>query len=381
MLSLATSVQDDDVTLAANTEIIERSRAREARLARPARVGLGDAWTTGLVSDISIERHPDVLAADVILMYWVGQGFLSSSQIGALMKSGKPLVWRLSDMWAFTGGCHYSHGCRRYVQRCGGCPQLRNPSRVDISTIGWWRKRLAWDVRRLTVLCPSNWMASCARASSLFSKADLRVIATGVDTQVFVPHDKAAARAALGLPVDQPLILFAAADGLAARRKGGHLVEDILRHLKDLAGLLSPGVALLGTDTAPELPLATYALGRIQEDSLLALAYGAADLFVAPYLEDNLPNTVIEAMACGLPVVAFDIGGVGDAVRTGANGITVPVGDVAAMGSAIFSLLQDKDVLQTYADESRRLACQRFDLSTQTQRYGELLKELVDQRQ
>ena len=380
MLSLWQDVEDPDVQIVAPAPVIERSRTIEAKLARPARVGLGDAWSTGLYSVIPVDRHPAVQAADAIMMYWVGQGFLSSGHIGALMRMKKPIVWRLSDMWAFTGGCHYSHGCLGYQRQCGNCPQLRNASRLDVSRIGWWRKRIAWNRRHLTVICPSRWMANCAKDSSLLSKADVRVISTGIDTNVFRPIDRRLARAQLDLPLDRPLILFVAADGLAAKRKGGHLVPDILTHLKGLTHGREPAVLLLGAETAPDLPLEAIAMGIVQDEARMALVYAAADVFVAPYLEDNLPNTVLEAMSCGAPVVTFDIGGTADAIRPGVNGIAVPVGDSFALAKAVDRLLVADEERVSFGLRAREIACSDFNLRTQASVYDRLLQELIEQR-
>ena len=212
------------------------------------------------------------------------------------------------------------------------------------------------------------------------ASADVRVIATGVDTSLFRPVEHATARASLGLPADRPLILFVAADGLAAKRKGGHLVADILMRLKQLMRPNEPAVLLLGTDTAPDLPLDTFVMGRLRDEARMALIYAAANVFVAPYLEDNLPNTVLEAIACGTPVVAFDIGGTADVVRHGVNGFTVPSGDVGAMAASVARLLMNGEERYTLGQKAREIACAEFDLRRQAGAYCALLQELVNAR-
>jgi len=124
------------------------------------------------------ERFASVHEADVVAIYWVNGGFIAPE---SLMAINKPVVWRLSDVWPFTGGCHYPGSCKRFQNQCGDCPQLRQPEPKDATHRLWKRKRDAWGALNLTVVAPSNWMARLARNSSLFASRRIEVIPTGID--------------------------------------------------------------------------------------------------------------------------------------------------------------------------------------------------------
>ena len=155
--------------------------------------------------------------------------FLAPGQLRAL--KGKPVVWRLSDTWPFTGGCHYPGDCRRYEERCGRCPQLGSRHDRDVTRQGWSARARAYADLDLTVAAPSRWIADCAGASSLFARRPIEVIPTGVDTGLFRPMDRAAARSTLGLPPDRDLILFDAPGATDDPRKGYAQLLAALRAL------------------------------------------------------------------------------------------------------------------------------------------------------
>ncbi|MDP5337685.1 MAG: glycosyltransferase, partial [Nodularia sp. (in: cyanobacteria)] len=142
----------------------------------------------------SLQWLPDQLAAqiaqsnpDVINLHWINGGYL---RIETLAKFKKPIVWTLHDMWAFTGGCHYSGGCDKYTKSCGACPQLGSQREGDISRWIWQRKAKAWENINLTIVTPSLWLADCARKSILFQNLRIEVIPNGLDTEVYKPIDK-----------------------------------------------------------------------------------------------------------------------------------------------------------------------------------------------
>jgi len=383
VLTLSSSSDDPDVHVVGRSTLDERlrrdlSQKLEGIVSRYARPSPGNVWTSGLFGSLRAHAHPDVVGADVIVLYWVGSAFLSTAGIGQLLRLGKPVVWRLSDMWAFTGGCHYALGCDRYRERCGCCPQLRSSREFDLSRLGWQRKHAAWQTGALTVVCPSTWMAKCVRQSSLLASAGVRVIHTGVDVSLFRPFDRAVAREILGLPRDERIVL-AGASGLAfseGRKGGAYLLEAITRVR---ASVPNVHLALFGTTRKLE-GIPCTALGAIRDERLLALIYAAADLFVSTSLEDNLPNTILEALACGLPVVAFGIEGVLDAVHDGRTGFLCPPGDSEALASQISRCLLDNEGRLALGRNARDEALARFDGNRQGAAYAVLLDELRTRR-
>lgn len=322
----------------------------------------------------------EATSADVLSFYWIPRGLLGIAQVGRMLSLGKPCVWRLSDMWPFTGGCHYSGDCTSFQRGCGNCPQLRSRRARDLSSRLFASKREHWRTGNLTIVSPSRWMAEAAKRSPILANRNVRVIATGVDTDVFQPHDRNEARRALGLPLDRKLILFGADAALKDGRKGGSAVLDVMRRITT-QGNTGLGLVLFGTDTVPEgLPdaVSLHLMGTITNQTRLANLYAACDVFLAPSKQENLANTVLEAMACGTPVVAYALGGMVEAIEHGQTGLLATPGDNATLGEMTITLLTDDAMRRHFSDTSRARACTFFDLRTQTAKYIALYRELTD---
>ena len=161
---------------------------------------------------VDISSHQLIQQSDVIHLHWINFGFLSLNSLEKLFKTNKPVVWTLHDMWAFTGGCHYSGDCENYLNACGNCvPFLKNPSDTDLSNQVWQRKADIFKKSNFTVIACSEWLAQKARQSSLLQGKTILSIPNPIDTQVFYPIEKAIARKHFGLSPDKKYILFAAA--------------------------------------------------------------------------------------------------------------------------------------------------------------------------
>ena len=267
-------------------------------------------WSPGWFSLPGFASREVVRAADVLSLYWVNGGFLSVGQIGRLLALGKPVVWRLSDFWPMTGGCHHAGDCKGYEDACGGCPQLGSGARRDLS----WRLLRAkkrWPKGRLTIVSPSRWLADLARKSAVFQDCRIERITTGVDIDLFSPMAREAARERLGLPLDRKLILFGANNGVRNPKKGFSHLVDALSRLRALGNAEDVELVIFGGADRPSIPLPVHVMGSIHDETRKAALFSAVDVFATPSLEENLPNTVIEAMASGTPAVAFDVGGRG----------------------------------------------------------------------
>jgi len=317
------------------------------------------------------------LQPDVINLHWICNGFV---QIESIAKLNCPLVWTLHDMWPFTGGCHYSGDCRGYEHNCGTCPQLGSNTAWDLSRLTWQRKARAWRNISLTVVTPSRWLAQCARASTLFGQRRIEVIPYGIDTAVYKPLGQSYARDILNLPQSRFLILFGALNTTADRRKGYALLLSALQQLQTSYWNKSPELVLLGTEESNlenQTGFKTHCLGNLSDDVALALAYSAADTFVAPSLQDNLPNTVLEALACGTPSVAFNIGGMPDLIEHQANGYLAEPYRVEDLANGIAWILQDSDRHHKLSDRARQTVEQQFSLALQARRYADLYADVV----
>lgn len=322
------------------------------------------------------KRSSAVRDADVVALYWINGAFILPQWLSEIRK---PLVWRLSDVWPFTGGCHYPGGCNGFERACGKCPQLRQPAATDSSNRLWLRKQKAWQMLNLTIAAPSRWMAGLARRSSLFAGCRVEVIPTGVDLDRYRPGDRQAARARWGLPKDRLIILFGAMSPEDDPRKGYRELRDALKIVAS-SSLASRVLAVVFGNEAPlpeDVPVPAISLGRLQGDEDLVAAYNCADVVVVPSLEDNLPNVALEAIACGAPVVAFDVCGMPDIVRDGWNGRLANGGDSVGLGHALVEMLQASDSLMTMRSNARNHAEEKFSLSRQARSYLRLYESIL----
>lgn len=336
-------------------------------------------WSPGWHSLRDITRLPSVIAADVLALYWLPRGFLGIRQVGRLLSLGKPVVWRLSDMWPFTGGCHYSADCTAFERGCGRCPQLRSQREGDFSRRLFAAKVRRWRDGKLTVVSPSQWMAAAAARSPILQGRDIRVIPTGVDTRVFGTADAIQARHEFGLPIAQPLVLFGADAALRDSRKGGSSVVSVMRHLATQG--VSAGLVIFGASERPAgIPdvIPVHALGSITDEARLAKLYAACDVFLAPSKQENLANTVLEAMACGTPTVAFATGGMNEAIEHGCTGLLARVGDDGDLAAAVLAVLTDGPLRRDLAEGARARALHQFDLRTQAEKYIALYREKLE---
>ena len=317
------------------------------------------------------------ISPDIINLHWICGGFL---QIETLAKFNKPIVWTLHDMWAFTGGCHYSQECDRYTKSCGVCPQLNSNQGWDLSRWVWQRKAKAWQDLNLTIVTPSTWLAKCAKASSLFRDLPIKIIPNGIDTQKYKPIDKQLAKNLIGLPPDKQIVLFGAVSATSDRRKGFHLLRSALQQLKHFQNQEQIELVVFGSSQPIKLPNFGYQvryLGRFYDDISLVSLYAAADVFVAPSIQDNLPNTVMEALACGTPCVTFNIGGMPDMVEHRQNGYLAKTFDVEDLAKGIAWILEDKLRWLSLSGRAREKVEQDFTLERQAQIYIKLFEEIL----
>ncbi|MCF8143839.1 MAG: glycosyltransferase [Deltaproteobacteria bacterium] len=328
-----------------------------------------------------LSESPVVRSADIINLHWVAQ-YQSLMTLHRLLALRRPVVWTLHDQWAFTGGCHYSAGCEKYQSDCVECPQLRDdPFNLPAAILK--DKLEIFRDANLTIVTPSRWMASCARKSRLFKGLRIDVIPNSLKTDLYMPLPKPEAKEAIGIPPQAIAMLFGAIDGSEKRKGFSELVdavkfcqnEDIFQQLlhEDKLRLVCFGKP---SHELESIGIPFVALGHLDTDEKIRNAYSAADIFLLPSLEDNLPNTVLESMSCGTPVVAFDVGGLPDMVTSGVTGQLVPLSDTRKMGETIIDLIQRPDLLKSMGEEGRKRAEREYALSVQAGRYSDLYKEL-----
>ncbi|MBV9969462.1 MAG: glycosyltransferase [Xanthobacteraceae bacterium] len=324
-------------------------------------------------------RRPLVAASDIVCLHWIAGSFLHPRHLAAL---GRPLVWRLSDLWPFTGGCHFPGPCRKFEERCGACPSLGSTVADDLAARGFAARERHYRALDLTIAAPSRWIAEQAQRSKLFRGRRIVHIPTGVDVARFRPMPRTEARRLLDLPLDGPMLLFGAMDSTTNDRKGfAPLRRALGRFTRSRSARGAVAVVFGGeTDAAKDaegLPL--IHVGRISDEERLARLYAAADVLIAPFIEDNLPNVVLEALACATPVVAFSAGGIPDAVEHQRNGVLVPVGDGDALAEGIAWAL-DPVRKPALAAAARTTALSRFDIAQCARAYRDLFAEVLAER-
>jgi glycosyltransferase involved in cell wall biosynthesis len=328
----------------------------------------------------SIKNEPLVTGADILHLHWTNSGFLSIDNLKELVNSGKPIVWTLHDMWAFTGGCHYSGDCNHFTNQCGDCWLLSDAGKNDSSHQGWLRKaNLFAGAKNITFVTCSQWLAGVAKQSALLKDFRIEAIPNPIDTTVFSPQDETSTREKWGINPSAKIILFGAAN-INDKRKGlTYLVEalDILKSDYPKADFIE--VVIFGKNKhfdVHQLPFVVHAFNLITSQEDLAEIYSLADVFVTPSLEDNLPNTVMEAMACGTPVVAFNTGGLPEMIDHQQNGFLAAFKSAAEFAEGIFEMLYS-DRSETLALNARNKVLENYNNKKVAGQYIELYKSLV----
>lgn len=312
---------------------------------------------------------------DIINLHWISAGFM---RIESISKLNSQIVWTLHDMWPFTGGCHFSKDCNRYSNKCGKCPLLESSFPMDLSRIIWLRKDWAWKKMNMSIVSPSRWLAEKAAKSSLFSRLPIEIIPNGLDTKRFRPMDKSTARDLLGLPVKGKIILFGGIKPFDDPRKGFQYLPPTLKQLKSYVRE-DINLAVFGTSYQKndmDLDVKIFYLGYLTDDTTLALMYSAADVYITPSLVDNLPNTVMEALSCGTPCVAFNIGGMGDMILHKENGYLARPFDTNDLAYGLFWIISNQRRLAGLSDRARSESIRKFDFLKQAERYNDLFEKM-----
>lgn len=331
--------------------------------------------SAGLVQEINDSD------ADVVNLHWI-INLLSIDDIGQI---NKPIVWTLHDMWAFCGGEHVvPDDDERSRFRAGYLPENRpvGESGPDLNRQAWEAKRHAWATQQFNIVTPGRWMAACARESVLFRESPTHVIPNPLEMEhLWHPVAKQFARAVLGLEPHKKYVLSGSAGGMP-HLKG----EDLLREaMSQLIGTQSGTIELLifgqyRPAHVEDWPCPVHWLGPVRDDHIMSLIYSAADVMAVPSRQDNLPNTAVEAHACGVPVVAFNIGGLPDIVTHQKSGWLAPAFDTQDLAQGLSWVLADADRWQQLSTSARQFAVERFSPAVITSQYLRVYDQAVQQR-
>jgi len=330
----------------------------------------------------SVINHPDVKAADVIHLHWINHSFLNPVHLAELAKLNKPIVWTFHDSNAFTGGCHVRYTCDHFMRQCGYCPLLKKAGANDASNKIWQQKADAYRQLSFNVIAPSKWMLNSVLQSSLMKDKPVLNIPNTLETQIFKPADKANAKKQLGLPEDKFIFLTGFMPSRKDLHKGTSYLLESLELLKERLGVNAAQIELVvfGNRNAKDVPdfsFKTSFLGTINDDEKLAMCYAAADTFLIPSLEDNLPYTVMESLACGTPVVAFTTGGIPDMVEHLHSGYLAEYRSAKSFTDGMeWAINHDnKSALQ---QQARQTVMEKFAEPVIAQKHVQLYQQLVN---
>jgi len=320
-----------------------------------------------------IVRQINKIQPDVVHLHWVTGGMM---RIEDIAKIKAPIVWNCQDMWPFTGGCHFSGSCKLYKESCGNCPILESHRTNDLSKKVIARKSKSYaKVPSLTVVGVSKWMAVCAGESSLFSNRKIVNIPNCLDVNLFKPIDKNIVRDLFNIPRNKKVILFGAANPTTDQRKGGKELFESIK-LLDLKSV----VLVIAGSTRPEkvedFKYPVYFISPLRDEVSLPMMYNIADVIIVPSLEENLSNSIIESLACGIPVVSFDIGGNSDMIEHKKNGYLSQNISSKDLAKGI-SWVLEYDNYKKLSSYSREKVLKEFDSKVVAKRYIELYKDVL----
>jgi glycosyltransferase involved in cell wall biosynthesis len=339
-----------------------------------------NAFSNSIFTAMKIPRKL-VEHSDIIHLHWLG---LTSLNFSDIPKFNKPIVWRLPDMFPFTGGCHYSGGCERYINECSICPFLDSHRRYDLAYFNYRKKLKAiQQIKNLVVSAPSSWLTACALKSKVFEGKNVLKVPTGVNLELLTPLDKRVARNILGLKSysDCKIISYGAATPRITR-KGYDLFCSSLKYLAEKFddNINMYKLLILGKLDKPldnTFGIETITIGHLFDEVSLKIFYSAADVFVAPSIEENLPNTAIEALACGTPVVGFNVGGMPDIIVDKLNGRIAKSIEPQALAECTQWVLEDANRHLNLCKEARKFAEKNFDLTRQVSDYMMIYEKLL----
>lgn len=347
-----------------------KSASKEVRFSfSPANVG------------IDISKHPLVQEADILHLHWVNHGFLSPKNIAQLQRLGKPIVWTMHDMWPFTGGCHHSRTCQNYEKDCGSCMYMARPKVKDISYKVLQQKKNNYS-KELTYVSPSNWLREKASTSPLVLPENNLNIPNCINIDEFAVKDSTEARIRLGLPLDKKLLLFAAVN-ISAHYKGWSYLSESLKQLyKENPGIADELELVILGDNKEDIELAPnykkHALGYIRDTAKIIDVYNAVDAFVTPSLEENLPNTLMESMACGTACIGFQVGGIPEMIDHKKNGYLARYKDISDLANGIKWTFSGVAHLSALGKEARLKAVEHYAEAVVAKKYIKLYNKLLN---
>jgi glycosyltransferase involved in cell wall biosynthesis len=348
------------------------------RLIRRASVSLTrEPWhgTRRLLLPPGPEELADV---DVVHLHTVADWFDVPGWLEKL-PGGISVVISIHDMWHVTGGCFLYRGCNLYSDTCTPCPILRWPANRFLAADEQSRKLRAYRKCGARLVANSHWLAEIAGRSAIAKACGgVRVVPPGIDTTIFKPQDKSLCRKHLDLPAGAFVIVTGGASLTDTNKNVPWLFEQ-LSQLSDLPGVI---VLAFGQGTVPApARLNVRFTGGVRNRRDLARLFAAADVFVSASLMETYGMTLVEAMACGTPVVAFRVGGIPEAAPEAQGAMLCAPQDGTALIAAIMKLRNSAQLRETLGTAGRETVRVRNQLSSFSALFEGIYRECVLSRQ
>lgn len=325
-----------------------------------------------------ISKHPLVKEATVIHLHWIACMVDYREFFSATMD--KPIIWTLHDMNPFTGGCHVAGECTKYETGCGACPQLGSSNLRDLSRRIFKRKEKTYERRNIHFVAPSDWLAGCAKKSSLLKSFKIDIIPHGIQNSVFTKRDRKFSRDLLNLPQDKTLILFGAV--YKTENKGFGYLMQALRQLKNNTKTRNIALVTFGPiqdidNSLEEMGYDIYQLGYVDNENFLSHIYSAVDIFVIPSIQEAFGLVCLESMACGTPVVGFAVGGIPKMIYPYKTGFLVEPKNTEGLYRSIEYMIDHPQEREEMGRNARKIVEQEYTLEMQAQRYCKLYESIL----
>ena len=328
-----------------------------------------------------ITSLPEFQQADVIHLHWINQGMLSLKNIEKILASGKPVVWTMHDMWPCTGICHYARQCVNYQTECHNCPFIHGGSgKKDLAYRTFRKKKELFKSRHISFVTCSHWLEGLAKKSDLLDGHTVSCIPNPINTNLFKPRNKKDARSKLHLPQDKKLILFGSMK-ITDKRKGIDYLVESCKLLAEKHPELKEqlGVVVFGNHSEQLenlLPFKVYPFSFVNNEHQLVDIYNSVDILAAPSLEENLPNTIMEAMACGIPCIGFNVGGIPEMIDHLHNGYVAQYKSSPDLANGIYWMLTDPDY-PNLSEQACRKAVAHYSENIIAKKYIDLYNKVT----
>lgn len=330
-------------------------------------------FSTAWLTYKSIIKKINQMNSDIVHLHWINNGMLRVEDL-AIIKV--PIVWSLHDMWAFTGGCHYDEECGGYKNNCGNCKVLNSIKNRDLSLKVFSRKKKTYSkINNLTIVGLSKWLTKSAKKSTLLKNSNVVNLPNLIDTDLYKPLDQNLCRDLFKLPKDKKLVLFGAMGATSDPRKGYSKLKDALDKIDSE---VTEFVAFGNTESqiSSGLKININFIGRKDDDESLVALYNACDVMVVPSIQENLSNVIMESLACGTPVVAFNIGGNEDMIDHNINGYLARPFDTKDLAEGIEWVLWNSNYLDLSA-AARKTVVENFSEKFIVEKYTQLYKQVL----